>query len=145
LRGPSPYLFPGLGARDQPISKTAINRAIERMALPFPIVPHGFRSTFATITREHDLGSHDAIELALAHHLGGEVERAYNRATLLKRRRELMQKWSDLLVRLAQRKWGALWRHWPLSTHTRRWRFSGPVADALCKLPPVDFFEQCRA
>jgi integrase len=71
LRGPSAYLFPGLSARDQPISKTAINRAIERMELPFPIVPHSFRSTFATITRERDLGSHDAIELALAHRLGG--------------------------------------------------------------------------
>lgn len=104
LRGPSLYLFPGLSARDQPISKTAINRAIERMELPFPIVPHSFRSTFATITREHDLGSHDAIELALAHRLGGEVERAYNRATLLQRRRELMQKWSDVLAQLTRKK-----------------------------------------
>ena len=60
------------------------------MELPFPIVPHRFRSTFATITREHDLGSHDAIELALDRRLGGEVERANNRATLLQRRRELM-------------------------------------------------------
>jgi hypothetical protein len=50
------------------------------------------------------LGSHDAIELALAHRLGGEVERAYNRATLLQRRRKLMQKWSDLLTQFAQRK-----------------------------------------
>jgi integrase len=104
LRGPSRYLLPGLSARDQPISKSAINRAIERMKLPFPIVPHSFRSTFSTITREHDLGSHDAIELALAHRLGGEVERAYNRAILLQRRRELMQKWSDLLTRMAGEK-----------------------------------------
>ena len=102
LRGFSRYLFPGLAARDQPINKTSINRAIERMQLPFPIVPHRFRSTFSTLTREHDLGTHDAIELALAHRLGGEVERSYNRATLLQKRSELMQKWSDFLTRLAR-------------------------------------------
>jgi len=104
LRGLSRYLLPGLSARDQPISRSAINRAIERMELPFPIVPHSFRSTFSTIARERDLGAHDAIELALAHRLGGEVERVYNRAVLLQKRRELMQKWSDLLTRLARQK-----------------------------------------
>lgn len=34
LRGPSRYLLPGLSARDQPISKSAINLAIERMDQP---------------------------------------------------------------------------------------------------------------
>ena len=31
-----------------------------------------------------------------------------------------------------------------LSTHTRRWRFSGPVTDVLCKLPFAEFFEKNR-
>jgi hypothetical protein len=30
------------------------------------------------------------------------------------------------------------------STHTRRWRFSGPVTDVLCKLPFAEFFEKNR-
>jgi hypothetical protein len=29
-------------------------------------------------------------------------------------------------------------------THTRRWRFSGPVTDVLCKLPFAEFFEKNR-
>jgi len=58
------------------------------------------------LTREPNLSSHDAIEFALAHHLGGELERAYSRAILQQRRRELMQKWSDLLTRLARKKQG---------------------------------------
>jgi hypothetical protein len=32
----------------------------------------------------------------------------------------------------------------PSSTHTRRWRFSGPVTDVLCKLPFAEFFEKNR-
>lgn len=99
---PGKYLFPGLTARDTHVSKSAINRAIERMELQFPIVPHSFRSTFSTMAREHDLGAHDAIELSLAHRLGGEIERSYNRAVLLQKRRELMQRWSDLLAQLAR-------------------------------------------
>jgi hypothetical protein len=35
-------------------------------------------------------------------------------------------------------------RELPLSTHTRRWRFSGPVTDVLYKLPFAEFFEKNR-
>src|SRR5437867_13456952 len=31
-----------------------------------------------------------------------------------------------------------------LTTHPRRWRFSGPVTDVLCKLPFAEFFEKNR-
>jgi hypothetical protein len=34
--------------------------------------------------------------------------------------------------------------HGRLSTQTRRWHFSGPVADALCEPPFADFVEKCR-
>src|SRR3984893_18941754 len=30
------------------------------------------------------------------------------------------------------------------TTHTRRWRFSGPVTDLLCKQPFAEFFEKNR-
>ena len=30
------------------------------------------------------------------------------------------------------------------TTHTRRWRFTGPVTDVLCKLPFAEFFEKNR-
>ena len=33
---------------------------------------------------------------------------------------------------------------WRLTTHTRRWRFSGPVTDVLCKLSFAEFFEKNR-
>jgi hypothetical protein len=31
-----------------------------------------------------------------------------------------------------------------VSTHTRRWRFSGPVTDVFCKLPFAEFFDKNR-
>jgi hypothetical protein len=37
------------------------------------------------------------------------------------------------------------WRPRLASTHTRRWRFSGPVPDVLCKSPFAELVAKCRA
>ncbi|KFE34197.1 tyrosine-type recombinase/integrase [Thioclava atlantica] len=59
-------------------------------------VPHGLRSTFRDWAAEngHD---HVLAELALAHHVGSTVERAYRRSDMVERRRELMAQWAEFL------------------------------------------------
>ena len=57
--------------------------------------PHGFRSSFRDWCAETRPGSRDAAEMALAHVVGNQIERAYRHTDLLDQRRELMQAWAD--------------------------------------------------
>jgi len=55
--------------------------------------PHGWRATFRTWCADNGV-DREVAESALAHKLSG-VEGAYNRATMIERRRPVMQAWSD--------------------------------------------------
>ena len=57
-----------------------------------PAVPHGLRSTFRDWAAEQGIERHVA-EMALAHSVGSEVERAYRRTDMLEKRREVMDAW----------------------------------------------------
>lgn len=59
-------------------------------------VPHGLRSTFRDWADERGHDRHMA-EIALAHAVGSEVERAYRRGDMLERRRGMMQQWAAVL------------------------------------------------
>ncbi len=59
-------------------------------------VPHGLRSTFRDWAAERGV-DHVLAELALAHTVGSQVERAYRRTDLLDRRRAVMADWDDFL------------------------------------------------
>lgn len=61
-----------------------------------PAVPHGLRSTFRQWTAECGF-PHDMAETALAHFIGSEVERAYQRSDMLERRRDMMAAWASFL------------------------------------------------
>ena len=61
-----------------------------------PAVPHGLRSTFRQWAAEKGF-PRDMAELALAHHVGTEVERAYQRSDMLERRRDMMAAWAAFL------------------------------------------------
>lgn len=61
-----------------------------------PAVPHGLRSTFRDWAAERGF-DHMLAELALAHNVGSEVERAYRRSDLLERRRAMMAEWESYL------------------------------------------------
>lgn len=61
-----------------------------------PAVPHGLRSTFRQWAAEQGY-PRDIAELALAHWMGSDVERAYQRADMLDRRRDMMAAWAALL------------------------------------------------
>ena len=61
-----------------------------------PAVPHGLRSSFRDWAAETGK-DHTMAELALAHTVGNEVERAYRRTDMVERRRELLVDWSSFL------------------------------------------------
>ncbi|MDF2143143.1 site-specific integrase [Paenirhodobacter sp. CAU 1674] len=61
-----------------------------------PAVPHGLRSTFRdwAAERGHD---RDMAEIALAHTVGSEVERAYRRSDMIERRRGMAEAWGRFI------------------------------------------------
>jgi integrase len=61
-----------------------------------PAVPHGLRSTFRQWAAERGY-PRDMAEIALAHFIGSEVERAYQRSDMLDRRRAMMADWGAFL------------------------------------------------
>jgi len=61
-----------------------------------PAVPHGLRSTFRQWAAEQGF-PRDMAELALAHFIGTDVERAYQRSDMLERRRAMMAVWACFL------------------------------------------------
>lgn len=62
-----------------------------------PAVPHGMRSTFRDYAAERGY-SRELSEIALAHTVGSDVERAYRRSDLIEQRRALMVAWSAFLA-----------------------------------------------
>jgi integrase len=109
----SVHVFPGQG-KDQPLSNMVFLTLLKRMnAAPKSekadpdakpawhdpvsgraITAHGFRATFKTWAEEVATFPHAAIEHAMGHKVGGKVERAYTRTTLLDMRRKLMGAWA---------------------------------------------------
>lgn len=61
-----------------------------------PAVPHGLRSTFRQWAAEQGY-PRDMAELALAHFIGSEVERAYQRSDMLEQRRAMAAAWAAFL------------------------------------------------
>ncbi|MFZ0601261.1 MAG: tyrosine-type recombinase/integrase, partial [Roseiarcus sp.] len=109
----SARVFPGQ-IKGQPLSNMAFLTLLKRMnatpkgenpdrdskprwhdpASGRPITAHGFRATFKTWAEEVATFPHAVIEHAMGHKVGGKVERAYTRTTLLDMRRKLMDAWA---------------------------------------------------
>lgn len=62
-----------------------------------PAVPHGLRSTLRVWAAENGY-EWVLAELALAHRIGSQVERAYQRSDLLERRRRMQERWVEFLT-----------------------------------------------
>ena len=58
-----------------------------------PAVPHGLRSSFRDWVAERTNYPRDIAEMALAHNVGSEVERAYRRSDMVEKRRQMMEDW----------------------------------------------------
>ncbi|PZT91005.1 MAG: integrase [Citromicrobium sp.] len=110
LSGRSPFVFPGARSGLKPISENAIGYLYNREGYKGHHVPHGWRSSFSTIMNEQaerELGNdirlladRMIIDLMLAHSPVGmsASELRYNRAAYMPRRRELAQRWADLIM-----------------------------------------------
>ena len=96
ITGRSEWLFPHDNNPRRHMSNNTILYALYRMGYRGRMTGHGFRGVASTILHEQGF-DHAHIELQLAHMERNEVSAAYNHATYLKQRGQMMQWWSDYL------------------------------------------------
>lgn len=63
-----------------------------------PGVPHGLRSTFRDWAAERTDYPREMAEMAIAHQVGSETERAYQRSDLVEKRRQMMNDWASFVI-----------------------------------------------
>jgi integrase len=94
-------VFPSHDRRGQAMSNNAILKVLDRMGYRDQMTVHGLRSTFKDWAAECTNFPRELSEKALAHTIGDETERAYQRGDLLNRRRKLMEAWAGYCMRPA--------------------------------------------
>jgi integrase len=92
----SDYVFPG--SRGAAISGHMMRRLLIRMGHN-GVTIHGFRASFKTWASERTAFPPELAEHALAHAVGSDVERRYNRTDLFDKRRKLMEAWAAYLTK----------------------------------------------
>ncbi len=91
----SDYVFPSPSDLEAPMSNMAMLALLRRMEIESYTV-HGFRTSFRTWAEEMtDFGV--VAEHALAHKVGSEVERSYQRSDLFMKRAKLIQSWASYI------------------------------------------------
>jgi integrase len=88
------YVFPGRFGGGAPLSATSLLDALHATGRT-DVTAHGFRATFRTWAAERTSFQREVIEAALAHIVGDETERAYQRGDLFDKRRRLMDAWAE--------------------------------------------------
>lgn len=89
ITGRGVWLFPGERDHSKTMSNNTVLKALERMGYKGRMKGHGFRGVASTLVDEMGF-DHAHIELQLAHQERNEVSAAYNHATYLKQRAEMM-------------------------------------------------------
>ena len=89
----NPYVFIGRSGRGLP-KMALFNLLRERLASAGGTTVHGLRATFSTYCYERTSHANHTIELALAHSVGNEAEKAYRRSSMYDKRRKLMEQWA---------------------------------------------------
>ncbi|OEJ71773.1 integrase [Klebsiella pneumoniae] len=92
----SDAVFPSRSKAGGTMSERTLNALLERTGYAGVSV-HGFRSLFSTYWNEQGANP-DIIERCLAHVHQNAVRRAYNHAQHIAERRDLLQRWADLLL-----------------------------------------------
>lgn len=85
------HVFPN--SKGAALSDMALTAVLRRMGKK--VTAHGFRSTFRDWAGETTAFPREVIEHALAHQLADKAEAAYQRGTLLEKRRQLMGAWAE--------------------------------------------------
>jgi len=78
------------------ITEATINKHLKKLS-NHKTTSHGFRSSFSTILKERG-ENYLAIETQLMHVIENKVTKAYTRTDYLEQRRELLEKWADLIT-----------------------------------------------
>ena len=86
-------IFPGIKDWGRPLSQVHLLQITQRIAQR-RVTLHGFRSTFRDWAAERTSYPSEVAEMALAHAVGSQVERAYARTDLFDKRRRLMDDWA---------------------------------------------------
>lgn len=94
MRGNYRYLFPGRNDPNKPMSEASINQVIKRIGFGGKVTGHGFRYMLSTILHEEGFDS-SCIEIQLAHVDKNSMRGTYSHAQYLKKRRHIMQCYSD--------------------------------------------------
>lgn len=98
LDDPSGLLFPSPVKRGSPLSDMSLTKVLRDTGLADRATVHGFRTSARTFWSERTNADHASMELCLAHAVGSQVERAYARSDLLKKRAVLMERWADFVA-----------------------------------------------
>ena len=91
-------VFPSIRSARRPLSENALGYLLNRAGYHGRHVPHGWRAAFSSVMNERHRADRHVIDLMLAHTPKDKVEKAYNRAEHMERRREIAQEWGDLLL-----------------------------------------------
>lgn len=86
--------------RNRPISDQTMDKLLTTLGID--ATPHGFRSTFRDWAGDETSHPRDIAEMALAHSVGSDTERAYRRKDALEKRRRLMTDWADFIAPLPE-------------------------------------------
>lgn len=89
----SDYVF--TGRANKPMSNMAMAMLLRDMVPNVTV--HGMRSAFRDWAGEKTHFPRDVAEMALAHKVGDQTERAYRRGDALEKRRELMDEWAKFI------------------------------------------------
>ncbi|MES1198531.1 MAG: integrase arm-type DNA-binding domain-containing protein [Pseudomonadota bacterium] len=92
--GDAAPIWPGM-------SENALSYALAKIGYAGDVhCPHGFRASFSSIMAQQKLAPEDITERCLAHLVGGDVSRRYQRYAKKAERKQAMQKWADECDRL---------------------------------------------
>jgi len=94
-RGTSPYVFPGALPR-RPLSVMSLKMRMRGLGAG-EWTPHGMRSAARSWMADNGV-EFELAEACLAHTVGNAVVQAYQRSSMLERRRPVMQAWASFLL-----------------------------------------------
>jgi integrase len=95
MTGEGAFMFPGMNRQGSTMSKNTLLFALYRLGYHGRMTGHGFRGLASTTLNENGWNP-EWVEMQLAH-AKGAIEGAYNNASYLTYRRQMMQWWSDFI------------------------------------------------
>ena len=101
LHSPAGLCFPAPTRAGKAIHGTTLAQVLRRL-YGNRCTLHGFRSSFRDWASEQTSVPHAVAEAALAHQVGGAVERSYARSDLFEKRRDLMSRWAEFVTAQVQ-------------------------------------------